>query len=92
MYGSFVSMIYPAEYSWQRMLFALTIDSEELRPLCMKRTHSIAEGIENSEMLELVQRLNVQCAQGYLLGRPSETIPEVKALQDLSPFLYSGSS
>jgi len=51
----------------------------------------VAEGIENPEMLDMVQKLNVQCTQGYLLGRPSETIPGVNALQDLNSFLYSGS-
>lgn len=51
----------------------------------------VAEGIENPEMLKMIQQLNVQCAQGYLLGRPSETIPGVSALEDLSSFLYSSS-
>lgn len=51
----------------------------------------VAEGIENTEMLDMVQRLEVQCAQGYLLGRPSETIPEASTLQDLSPFQYADS-
>lgn len=51
----------------------------------------VAEGIENPEMLDMVQRLEVQCAQGYLLGRPSETMPTASALQDLSPFQYAGS-
>jgi diguanylate cyclase (GGDEF)-like protein len=51
----------------------------------------VAEGIENPEMLDMVQRLKVQCAQGYLLGRPSETIPAASTLQDLSPFQYAGS-
>ena len=51
----------------------------------------VAEGIENLEMLDLVRQLEVQCVQGCLLGRPSEMIPEASTLQDLSPFLYSGS-
>ena len=51
----------------------------------------VAEGIENPEMLDLVQQLHVQCAQGYLLGRPSETIPGVSDLQDLSSLLYASS-
>jgi diguanylate cyclase (GGDEF)-like protein len=46
----------------------------------------IAEGIETPQMLDMVQRLDVQCAQGYLLGRPSTTLPTASALQDLSPF------
>ncbi len=46
----------------------------------------VAEGIENAEMLDFVQRARVHYAQGYLLGRPSETIPEPAALQKASPF------
>jgi diguanylate cyclase (GGDEF)-like protein len=46
----------------------------------------IAEGIENLEMLGLVRRLGIQGVQGNLLGRPSETIPDVQALQEHSPF------
>lgn len=48
-------------------------------------TSVVAEGIENRKMLELVYQLEVQYAQGYLLGYPSETIPESSALQNLSP-------
>ncbi len=51
----------------------------------------IAEGIETPEMLALVQQLKVQYGQGYLLGRPDETIPEVTILQNLIPFLPAGS-
>ena len=51
----------------------------------------VAEGIENAEMLDFVQQAGVQYAQGYLLGRPGETIPGVSALQDLSPLTYAGS-
>ncbi len=53
-------------------------------------TSVVAEGIENQAMLELVYQLEVQCAQGYLLGRPSEKIPQGRALQDLSPLMYTG--
>jgi diguanylate cyclase (GGDEF)-like protein len=49
----------------------------------------VAEGIENAEMLSFVQRAGVQYVQGYLLGRPSETIPEASALQTLSPLMYA---
>ena len=51
----------------------------------------VAEGIENAEMLAFVQQAGVQYAQGYLLGRPSETLPGVSALQDLSPLKFAGS-
>jgi EAL domain-containing protein (putative c-di-GMP-specific phosphodiesterase class I) len=50
----------------------------------------VAEGIENAEMLDFVQQAQVQYAQGYLLGRPSETILEISALEDLSPLTYTG--
>jgi len=50
----------------------------------------VAEGIESAEMLEFVQQAGVQCAQGYLLGRPSEAIPAISALQELSPLKYTG--
>ena len=50
----------------------------------------IAEGIENPEMLDLVQQIQVQCVQGYLLGRPSATISQASTLQTLSPFQYIG--
>ncbi|MBA2286228.1 MAG: EAL domain-containing protein [Ktedonobacteraceae bacterium] len=45
----------------------------------------IAEGIEDKEMLDFVQRMHVQGVQGYLLGRPSETIPTLTHQQDLRP-------
>ncbi|MEO6888453.1 MAG: bifunctional diguanylate cyclase/phosphodiesterase [Ktedonobacteraceae bacterium] len=45
----------------------------------------IAEGIEDKEMLDLVQRMHVQGVQGYLLGRPSETIPTLTHQKDLRP-------
>ena len=46
----------------------------------------IAEGIENLEMLRLVEQVGVQGVQGNLLGCPSETIPDVQTLQEHSPF------
>src|SRR6266568_7942472 len=52
----------------------------------------VAEGIENAEMLAFVQQAGVQYAQGYLLGRPSETIPGVSALQGLNPLTYASSN
>ena len=51
----------------------------------------VAEGIESPEMLDLVQQLQVQYAQGYFLGRPGGTIPEASALQDVSQLLSTGS-
>ena len=48
----------------------------------------IAEGIENLEMLSLVQQVGVQYGQGYLLGRPAETIPAINTLQELIPSFY----
>ncbi len=51
----------------------------------------VAEGIENAEMLAFVQQAGVQYAQGYLLGRPNETIPGVSALQALNPLTQASS-
>ena len=51
----------------------------------------IAEGIETPEILALVQQLKVQYGQGYLLGRPSETILDAETLQNLLPFLPTDS-
>lgn len=45
----------------------------------------IAEGIENVEMFDLVRQMGVQGVQGYLLGRPSETLPDATILEGLSP-------
>jgi len=45
----------------------------------------IAEGIENVEMFDLVRQMGVQGVQGYLLGRPSETLPNTSALEELGP-------
>ena len=45
----------------------------------------IAEGIENIEMFDLVRQMGVQGVQGYLLGRPSETLPDATVLEGLSP-------
>ncbi len=51
----------------------------------------VAEGIENAEMLAFVQQAEVQYVQGYLLGRPTEAIPVISTLQDLSPLTTTGS-
>jgi EAL domain-containing protein (putative c-di-GMP-specific phosphodiesterase class I) len=51
----------------------------------------VAEGIESPEMLDLVQHLHVQYAQGYFLGRPSRTIPEASVLHDVSQLLSTDS-
>ena len=53
-------------------------------------SYVIAEGIENAEMLDLVQQVGVQGVQGYLLGCPSETISDAKALQAFSPLAHAG--
>jgi len=45
----------------------------------------IAEGIENVEMFDLVRQMGVQGVQGYLLGRPSEMLPDTSALEGLGP-------
>jgi diguanylate cyclase (GGDEF)-like protein len=45
----------------------------------------IAEGIENVEMFDLVRQMGVQGVQGYLLGRPSETLPNTSSLEELGP-------
>ena len=50
----------------------------------------IAEGIENVEMLEMMRQSSLQAVQGYLLGRPSEVIPELDSLQALSPLALVG--
>ncbi|HET8911307.1 MAG TPA: EAL domain-containing protein [Ktedonobacteraceae bacterium] len=43
----------------------------------------IAEGIENVEMFDFARQLGVQGVQGYLLGRPSEIIPNITSLGGL---------
>jgi diguanylate cyclase (GGDEF)-like protein len=55
------------------------------------RTPVIAEGIETPEMLDFVRQVAGQYVQGYLLGRPSETIPEIGTLQDLGELILAGS-
>ncbi|MBA2678698.1 MAG: EAL domain-containing protein, partial [Ktedonobacteraceae bacterium] len=45
----------------------------------------IAEGIENIEMLNLVQQVGAQAVQGYLVGRPNQVLPTAQELQALSP-------
>ena len=37
------------------------------------RLRTVAEGVEDEETLELLRRLGVDLAQGYLLGRPAHT-------------------
>ncbi len=53
----------------------------------------IAEGIENTEILALVQHVTVQYGQGYLLGRPAETLLDATTatLQNTIPSLYTTS-
>jgi diguanylate cyclase (GGDEF)-like protein len=58
---------------------------------CQSDIGVVAEGIESPEMLDLVQHLHVQYAQGYFLGRPSETLPQASALHEVSQLLSSGS-
>ena len=70
-----------------RSVFAGIITIARESQICV-----VAEGIENAEMLAFVQQAGVQYAQGYLLGRPSETIPGVSALQDLNPLTYASSN
>lgn len=48
----------------------------------------IVEGIENVEMLTLAQELGAMGVQGYLLGRPSQQIPDAQVLQQLSPAVH----
>lgn len=42
-------------------------------------TKLIAEGVENMEEMDVLVRLGVRYAQGYLLARPNEDPPEVSA-------------
>jgi len=49
----------------------------------------IAEGIESVEMLDLVREMGTQGVQGYLLGRPSEAIPNNRTLEGRSPFAHA---
>jgi diguanylate cyclase (GGDEF)-like protein len=48
-------------------------------------SYVIAEGIEDAEMLNLVQMVGAQGVQGYLLGRPNQDFPDAQALQALRP-------
>lgn len=48
-------------------------------------SYVIAEGIEDVEMLDLVQQVGAQAVQGYLLGRPNQAMPSAHELQALSP-------
>jgi EAL domain-containing protein (putative c-di-GMP-specific phosphodiesterase class I) len=45
----------------------------------------IAEGIEDNTMLELVQCLEIEAVQGYLLGRPAPTFLDEEAQSKLCP-------
>jgi diguanylate cyclase (GGDEF)-like protein len=45
----------------------------------------IAEGIEDVEMLDLVQTGGTQAVQGYLVGRPTQVLPSALELQALRP-------
>ncbi|MDQ2906766.1 MAG: bifunctional diguanylate cyclase/phosphodiesterase [Chloroflexota bacterium] len=48
-------------------------------------SYVIAEGIEDVEMLDLVEQVGAHAVQGYLLGRPNQVLPSTQALQALSP-------
>ncbi|MBA2285390.1 MAG: bifunctional diguanylate cyclase/phosphodiesterase [Ktedonobacteraceae bacterium] len=48
-------------------------------------SYVIAEGIEDIEMLDLVQQVGAHAVQGYLLGRPNQVLPSAETLQALSP-------
>ncbi len=48
----------------------------------------IAEGIENTRMLELVQSLDIEAVQGYLFGRPGPTFLDEEAQRVLCPAVY----
>ena len=52
-----------------------------------RQMHSyvIAEGIEDVEMLDLVQTGGTQAVQGYLVGRPTQVLPSALELQALRP-------
>jgi diguanylate cyclase (GGDEF)-like protein len=52
-----------------------------------RQMHSyvIAEGIEDVEMLDLVQEVGAQAVQGYLVGRPNQVLPSAQELQALRP-------
>ena len=54
-------------------------------------SYVIAEGIEDAEMLDLVQQVGAQAVQGYLLGRPALVLPDAKELQALCPSVQRAS-
>jgi diguanylate cyclase (GGDEF)-like protein len=54
-------------------------------------SYVIAEGIEDVEMLDLVQTVGAQGVQGYLLGRPEQNFPAAQALQALRPSAHRAS-
>lgn len=55
-------------------------------------SYVIAEGIENIEMLNLVQQVGAQAVQGYLVGRPNQVLPNAQELQALSPAVQRAAS
>ncbi len=58
-----------------------------------RQMHSyvIAEGIEDVEMLDLVQQAGTQAVQGYLVGRPNQVLPSAQELQALRPSVQRAS-
>ena len=58
-----------------------------------RQMHSyvIAEGIEDVEMLDLVQQAGTQAVQGYLIGRPNQVLPSAQELQALRPSVQRAS-
>jgi diguanylate cyclase (GGDEF)-like protein len=54
-------------------------------------SYVIAEGIEDVEMLRLVQEVGAQAVQGYLLGRPTHALPSAQELQALCPLAQRAS-
>jgi EAL domain-containing protein (putative c-di-GMP-specific phosphodiesterase class I) len=54
-------------------------------------SYVIAEGIEDIEMLRLVQEVGAQAVQGYLLGRPTHALPSAQELQALRPLAQGAS-
>jgi diguanylate cyclase (GGDEF)-like protein len=48
---------------------------ESLRDLAMgQQAHVVAEGVETTEQLQVIQGLDIGAAQGYLLGRPNRSV------------------
>ena len=42
----------------------------------MLEIESVAEGVENEEMVDIVRRIGIEYMQGFHFGRPTESIPE----------------